>query len=62
LQKLTSTIGLIGFVLIIIGLFNKSKTVGNRVMKIGSIIMAIAILLDCSLGFYDGFTGYSQRD
>lgn len=62
MQKLTSTIGLLGMILYLLGLMNKSKSWSNSVMTIGSGLMAISIIIDCSVGFYDGFTGLPKRD
>lgn len=61
MQKLNSIIGLLGFFLYLLGLMNKNKSWCNRVMTVGSSLMAISIIIDCSVGFYDGFTGLPKR-
>lgn len=59
--NVTSTIGLIGLILLIVGLLNKSKSWSKRIITIGTALMAVHIITDAGLGFYDGITGNPHR-
>lgn len=61
LLSVSSIIGFIGFVLFVIGLINKNKSWGNKITTVGSILMAIHIVIDASMGGYDGFMGNPHK-
>ncbi len=58
---MTSIVGFVGLILYLVGWLNRNKKWSHVFMNLGAIIMAISILIDCFLGFYDGFVGNPAR-
>lgn len=58
---ISSIIGFIGFVLFLIGYFNKTKSWSKTLLTIGFIFMALHIVHDVVLGAYDGWVGNPHR-
>jgi hypothetical membrane protein len=55
-------ISVAGLILFLIGVFNRSKPLGQKFMIIGGFCMATPILYEVYTGFYDGMTNSPRKD
>lgn len=62
MENVSEIISLLGFIIFLVGVFNRSKPWGQRLLIIGGFCMALPHFYDVATGFGEGYLGNPRSE